>query len=79
MPDKMNYIPVPESMKGQVEPEGTVEVEYTLVNEEGRDYLKIKSVEGQSVEAPEAVDPLSKMKRKIGYREEEENDEMSMG
>ena len=78
MPNQMNYIPVPESMKGQIEPEGTVEVEYTLVNEEGRDYLKITSVEGQSVEAPEPTDPLSKMKRKIGYREEE-SDEVSMG
>lgn len=73
----MNYIPVPESMKGQIEPEGTLEIEYSLVNEEGRDYIKVNSVEGESVEAPEPMDPMSKMKRKIGYTEE--SDEMSMG
>ena len=77
MPNKMNYIPVPEPMKGQLEPEGTLEIEYSLVNENGMDYLKVTSVEGQPVEAPEMDDPMSRMKKKIGYTEESED--MSMG
>lgn len=77
MPNKMNYIPVPESMKGQIEPEGTLEIEYSLVNENGMDYLKVTSVEGQSVETPEEDNPMNRMKKKIGYTEEAED--LTMG
>ena len=80
MPDKMNYIPLPEAMKGQIEPEGTLEIEYSIVNEEGKDYLKVVSVEGQPVSTPEPETPMSRLKNKIGYKgQETEDDMMSMG
>ena len=79
MPNKQNYIPVPEAMKGQIEPEGTVEIEYSLVNEEGKDYLKVTSVEGQPVSEPEEETPMSRLKNKIGYKREEEADMIGMG
>lgn len=73
----MNYIPVPESMKGQLEQEGTLEIEYSLVNENGMDYIKVNSVEGQPV-AVEQESPMSRMKKKMGYKEEQTED-LTMG
>jgi hypothetical protein len=73
MPNQMNYIPVPESLKGQLEQQGTLEIDYTLVDEGGTQYIKVSGVEGQPIsEEPET--PMARMKKKMGYREESEEE-----
>jgi hypothetical protein len=73
MPNQMNYIAVPEAMKGQLEEQGTIEIDYTLVDEGGVQYLKVVGVEGQPI-ADEPETPESRLKKKIGYKEESEEE-----
>jgi hypothetical protein len=63
---KENCINVPEAMKGQLEPEGTLEIGYKLVDSEGGQYLQVTDIEGQTVESVEPENPLDKMANKMG-------------
>lgn len=75
MPNEMNYIAVPESLKGQIEEQGSLEIDYSLVEENGVTYLKVTGVEGNPVES-EPESPEAKMKKKMGYSEESETEMM---
>ena len=62
-----NCINIPEAMKGQLEPEGTLEVSYKLIDKEGGQYLQVTAVEGEEIaQAPE--NPLDKMANKMGVK-----------
>lgn len=59
-----NCISIPQAMQGQLEPEGTLEVSYKLVDKDGGQYIQVTSVEGEEITAPET--PLDKMADKMG-------------
>lgn len=75
--DKAGLIPVPEALKGQLEPQGTLEIDYTLTNDNGAEFIKVTGIEGQSLES-EPESPMSRLKRKIGYKEEKSEEAMMM-
>ena len=63
--NEMNCIAVPEAMKGNLEPEGILEMSYKLVDKDGTQYIQVTDVEGNPVESsPET--PLDKMANKMG-------------
>lgn len=79
MPNQQNYIPIPESLRGQLEENGTLEIDYTLVNEGGVDYLKVSAVEGNPVgDVTEPATPEETLKKKIGFKGPEVSEEPEM-
>jgi len=70
MINKPNCIQIPEALKGQLEPEGELEISYRLTGEEGNQSLEITGIEGEPV-ASEPESPMSRMKSRMGYKEDE--------
>jgi hypothetical protein len=62
-----NCIKIPEAMKDQLEPEGTLEIAYKLTEKEGVPYIQVTSVEGESVEVAEES-PMDRMASKMGMK-----------
>lgn len=62
-----NCIKIPEAMKDQLEPEGTLEIAYKLTDNEGVPYIQVTAVEGESVESPDES-PMDRMANKMGMK-----------